>query len=73
MADVNPLLLVGAVIGTVTALLVLAYALVKDKKETMDFERTMGDGEILRRLAGYARPYLSKFVLVLFLMTLSRR
>ena len=33
MADVNPLLLVGAVIGTVTALLVLAYALVKDKKE----------------------------------------
>ncbi|MCQ5079108.1 ABC transporter ATP-binding protein/permease [Gemmiger formicilis] len=71
MADVNPLLLVGAVIGTVTALLVLAYALVKDKKETMGFERTMGDGEILRRLAGYARPYLSKFVLVLFLMIFS--
>ena len=41
MANVNPLLLVGAVIGVVTALLVLAYALVKDKKETMDFERTM--------------------------------
>ena len=71
MADANPLLLVGAVIGTVTALLVLAYALVKDKKETMGFERTMGDGEILRRLAGYARPYLSKFVLVLFLMIFS--
>ena len=51
MANVNPLLLVGAVIGVVTALLVLAYALVKDKKETMGFERTMNDGEILRRLA----------------------
>ena len=36
MANVNPLLLVGAVIGVVTALLVLAYALIKDKKETMD-------------------------------------
>ena len=35
MANVNPLLLVGAVIGVVTALLVLAYALIKDKKETM--------------------------------------
>lgn len=71
MANVNPLLLVGAVIGVVTALLVLAYALVKDKKETMDFERTMNDGEILRRLAGYAKPYLAKFVVVLFLMLFS--
>ena len=71
MANVNPLLLVGAVIGVVTALLVLAYALIKDKKETMDFERTMNDGEILRRLAGYAKPYWAKFVVVLFLMLFS--
>ena len=71
MANVNPLLLVGAVIGIVTALLVLACALVKDKKETMGFERTMNDGEILRRLAGYAKPYLAKFVVVLFLMLFS--
>ena len=71
MANVNPLLLVGAVIGVVTALLVLAYALVKDKKETKSFERTMNDGEILRRLAGYAKPYWAKFVVVLFLMLFS--
>ncbi len=30
----------------------------------MGFERTMDDGEILRRLAGYAKPYWAKFVLV---------
>lgn len=71
MANVNPLLLVGAVIGVVTALLVLACALVKDKKETMGYERTMNDGEILRRLAGYAKPYWAKFVVVLFLMLFS--
>lgn len=71
MANVNPLLLVGAVIGVVTALLVLAYALIKDKKETMGYERTMNDGEILRRLAGYAKPYWAKFVVVLFLMLFS--
>ena len=71
MANVNPLLLVGAVIGVVTALLMLACALIKDKKETMGYERTMNDGEILRRLAGYAKPYLAKFVVVLFLMLFS--
>ena len=50
MANVNPLLLVGAVIGVVTALLVFAYASVKDKKGSMGFERNMADGEIVRRL-----------------------
>ena len=71
MTELNPLVLVGAVIGAVTALLVLAYALVKDKKETMGFERTMADSEILRRLAGYAKPYRAKFVIVLLLMLFS--
>ena len=68
MSDLNPLLLVGAVIGVITALLVAAYGGVKDKKTAMGFERNMDDGEILRRLAGYARPYLGKFILVGFLM-----
>ena len=71
MSDLNPLLLVGAVIGVITALLVAAYGGVKDKKTAMGFERNMDDGEILRRLAGYARPYLGKFILVGFLMLFS--
>ena len=68
---VNPLLLVGAVIGVVTALLVFAYASVRDKKESMGFERNMADGEIVRRLIQYAKPYGSKFVLVGFLVLFS--
>ena len=32
MMHLNPLVLVGAVIGVITALLVAAYAAVKDKK-----------------------------------------
>ena len=71
MADINPLLLVSAVIGGVTALLVAAYACVKDKKTAMGFERQMKDGEILTRLFAYAKPYRAKFVLVLFLMLFS--
>ena len=73
MANVNPLLLVGAVIGVVTALLVFAYASVKDKKGSMGFERNMADGEIVRRLIQlflspsgphlfhHASPFLSCF------------
>ena len=71
MANVNPLLLVGAVIGVVTALLVFAYAAVKDKKGSMGFERNMADGEIVRRLVQYAKPYGGKFIIVGFLVLFS--
>lgn len=71
MMSLNPLLLVGGVIGTVSVLLIIAYACVKDKKTAMGFERSMADGEILRRLFGYAKPYLRQFVVVGFLVLFS--
>ena len=71
MMNLNPLLLVGAVIGVVTALLLFAYATVKDKKAAMGFERNMDDAEIVRRLMHYAKPYAGKFVIVGFLMLFS--
>ncbi len=71
MSEYLPLLLVGAVIGTVSGALILAYALVKDKKESMGFDRHMKDGEIVRRLLAYAKPYRSRFVLVGVLMLIS--
>ena len=71
MANVNPLLLVGAVIGVVTALLVFAYASVKDKKGSMGFERNMADGDNVRRLIQYAKPYGGKFIIVGFLVLFS--
>ena len=71
MMSLNPLLLMGGVIGTVSVLLLIAYACVKDKKTAMGFERSMADGEILRRLFGYAKPYLRQFVVVGFLVLFS--
>ena len=71
MMSLNPLLLVGGVIGTVSVLLLIAYACVKDKKTAMGFERSMADGEILRRLFGYAKPYFRQFVVVGFLVLFS--
>ena len=71
MTEINPLLLTGGVSGAITAILVAAYALVKDKTATMGFERTMNDGEIMRRLMAYAKPYRKQFVVVMFLMLFS--
>ena len=71
MKDYLPLLIVGAIVGTFAAALILAYALVKDKKEAMGFDRNMKDGELMKRLLRYAKPYWASFVLVGFVMLLS--
>ena len=71
MTELNPLVLVAAVIGTVTVILLAAFAAVKDKKTSMGFERNMSDGELVRRLAVYAKPYAGRFAIVAVLMLCS--
>ena len=71
MREYLPLLIVGAIIGVFTLLFVVVYALEKNKKETMGFERNMPDSEIIRRLLGYAKPYWKEFALTLAVMLLS--
>ena len=66
-----PLLLVGGIVGIVSAILILAYALVKNKKESMGFDRQMKDGEIIKRLMRYGKPYRKQFLFVGFLMLFS--
>lgn len=64
MHEYYPLLLVGAIVGVISVLLSAAYAMVKDKKQSMGFERQMEDREIIERLMAYAKPYWKQFVLV---------
>ena len=71
MKEYLPLLIVGAIIGVFSAALIIAYVLVKDKKESMGFERNMKDGEIMKRLLRYAKPYWFNFVIVGLVMLLS--
>jgi len=71
MREYLPLLVVGAVIGTIAAVLIFAYAMVKDKKETMGFERSMKDGEIVKRLLHYAKPFWKQFLVVGLLVLFS--
>ena len=59
-----PLLLMGGIIGMISLILLIAYGLVKDKKESMGFERNMKDSEIMKRLMKYAAPYRKEFVFV---------
>ncbi|MCD7803948.1 MAG: ABC transporter ATP-binding protein/permease [Oscillospiraceae bacterium] len=71
MREFYPLLAVGAVIGVVSIVFIVAYLSVKDRKEAMGFDRNMSDGEILKRLLKYAKPYLGQFIFVLFVMLVS--
>ena len=71
MKQYLPLWIVGAIIGVFSTALLVAYALVKDKKESMGFERTMKDGELMKRLLKYAKPYWFSFVIVGLVMLLS--
>ena len=68
MSPVAILLLVSGVLAVVFS---LAYLLVKDKKESMGFERNLKDSDIIRRLLRYARPFVKQFVVVLILLLLS--
>jgi hypothetical protein len=68
MREYLPILIVGAAIGFFTLIFVAAYALEKNKKETMGFDRHMEDSEIIRRLLVYAKPHWPIFLFVLFIM-----
>ncbi len=71
MREYYPLLLVGAIIGVLSILFIAAYALVKNKKEAVGFDRNMKDGEIVRRLLVYAKPHWRSFLFVIIVMIFS--
>ena len=71
MKEYLPLLIAGAIIGTFSVIFIVAYALMKNKKEAIGFDRNIPDSEIVRRLLKYAKPYWKNFVLVLMVMLFS--
>ncbi len=71
MREYLPILIVGAVIGVFAVVFLVAFFVQKDRKASMGWERNMKDGEIVRRLLRYAKPYKGWFVLVFFIMLVS--
>ncbi len=71
MREYYPLLVVGAVIGLFTIVFTVAFALIKDKKHAIGFDRNMKDSEIVKRLLKYAKPHVWSFLLVLLIVIFS--
>ncbi|MBQ1260858.1 MAG: ABC transporter ATP-binding protein [Clostridia bacterium] len=71
MYEYYPLIVVGAIIGVLTVIFVTAYALMKDKKTAIGFDRNMKDSEIIKRLFVYAKPHAKSFILVGIIMLVS--
>ncbi|MCQ2399283.1 MAG: ABC transporter ATP-binding protein, partial [Clostridia bacterium] len=68
MREYYPLIVVGALIGVFTSLIIIAFCLKKDKKASFGFERKMKDTELIRRLFYYVKPYIWQFVLACAIM-----
>ena len=67
-----PVVIVGAIIGSFTLVFLLAWAALRKNEEKIEEnERHMADGEIVRRLLVYAKPYWKSFVAVFFIMIFS--
>ena len=71
MYEYLPLLILGSIIGVFSVFFILAYALMKNKKEAIGFDRHMKDGEIIRRLLGYAKPHAKSFIVIGVIMLFS--
>ena len=64
----NPLYIIGAVLGTLATAFIVAFALMKDKKQSIGFDRNMKDIDILKRLLKYAKSYWKSFAFVILLV-----
>lgn len=71
MYEFYPLLTVGAVIGVMSIVFLIAFFSIKDRKEAIGFDRNMKDGEIIKRLLVYAKPHAKSFMLVFIIMLFS--
>jgi len=71
MREFFPLIIVGAVLGIVSLVFVIAFMTIRKQKEAIGFDRNMKDGEIIRRLSKYALRQWPSFLLVLLLMVFS--
>ena len=71
MREYLPVLIVGAIIGVFAVIFTAAYITLKRRGQAVTFDRNMPDGEIMRRLIKYARPYWKSFLAVLVIMIVS--
>ena len=68
MYEFFPLLVVGAIVAIFSTAFIITFALMKDKKEAIGFDRNMKDSEIIKRLWPYVMRRKKLFILALALV-----
>ncbi len=71
MYEWYPLILVGAIIGLFSLVFYIAYLTIRNQKESIGFERSMKDAEIIKRLLKYIKPHIFSLLTVLVVMLFS--
>ena len=71
MYEYLPIIIVGAIIGAFSIIFIMAYIALNKSKAEKDSDRNMSDGELVKRLLSYAKPFWKQFLVVLFLMIFS--
>jgi len=71
MREYWPLMFIGALVGVCSVVFLLAWFRIRKEKEAIGFDRNMADGDIVRRLLPYCKPYWKSFAAVLVMMLLS--
>ncbi len=71
MREFYPLLVVGAFISLAAIAFLIAFFIVKNKKQTSSSDRHLKDRDIIKRLIVYAKPHIPSFIVVLFIMILT--
>ncbi len=71
MREFLPIIIVCSIIGAFTIVFLMAFFAIKNKKEAIGYDRNMSDGELIRRLMQYAKPYWKEFILIFIIMLIS--
>ncbi|MBO5312777.1 MAG: ABC transporter ATP-binding protein [Clostridia bacterium] len=71
MYQYYPLIVIGAIIGVISVIFIVAFCLMKDKKSSIGFDRSMKDADIIKRLLAYAKPHIKSFAVVILVMLFS--
>ena len=71
MYEYLPIIIVGAIIGAFSIIFIMAYVALNKSKDEKGSDRHMSDGELVKRLLSYAKPFWKQFVIVFFLMIFS--
>ncbi len=72
MIEFLPIIIVTSIIGTFAIVFWMAFlALRKNNREEIQYDRTMSDSELIKRLLHYAKPYWKEFLLVFIILLFS--